>query len=184
MTNDAGYLTTVSWSDVQNKPSNVSDFNNDAGYITASAIPTNLSDFTNDVGYLSAVYWNDIQSRPSNVSDFVNDVGYITASAIPSNVSDFNNDAGYVTASTVSASYYNKTETDALLSAKQDALTTPQMSAINSVVDERKTVVTYTDNTTATFDIYGTLNHDDIYIYGNVVPAKVKIGNGVTTIGV
>ena len=50
-------------------------------------------------------------------------------------------------------------------------------------MDERKTVVKYSDNTTTTFDIYGTLNHDDIYIYGNVVPAKVKIGNGVTTIG-
>lgn len=39
-------------------PSNVSAFNNDAGYITNAdipTVPTNLSQFTNDVGYVTAV---------------------------------------------------------------------------------------------------------------------------------
>lgn len=99
-------------------PSSVSQLTNDAGYITASAIPSDISAFENDVGYLSAVTWNDVSGKPnipSNTSDLVNDSGFITASAIPSNVSQLNNDSGYVTASTVAASYYNKTEIDGMI---------------------------------------------------------------------
>ena len=72
---------------------------NDSGFITAQAIPSNLSSFNNDVGYLSAVTWNDVSGKPN----------------IPSNTSDLVNDSGYVTASTVSASYYNKTEIDGMI---------------------------------------------------------------------
>lgn len=74
-------------------PSSVSQLTNDAGYITASAIPP----------------------IPSNTSDLVNDSGFITSSAIPSNVGAFTNDVGYVTAATVAASYYNKTEIDGMI---------------------------------------------------------------------
>lgn len=34
-------------------PTNVSAFNNDAGYITSAALPTKVSDLTNDSGYLT-----------------------------------------------------------------------------------------------------------------------------------
>lgn len=63
-----------------NVPENVSEFNNDAGYITQTDIP-------------------------ENVSEFNNDAGYITQTDIPENVSEFNNDAGYITQDEVSLEY-------------------------------------------------------------------------------
>lgn len=44
LTNDAGYLTTVSWNDIQNKPD----------------IPSKTSDLVNDSGFITSVSWNDI----------------------------------------------------------------------------------------------------------------------------
>ena len=41
-------LTSVDWTDVTNKPTNVSYWTNDAGYITSAALPTKTSDLTND----------------------------------------------------------------------------------------------------------------------------------------
>lgn len=76
---------SVDWDDVTNRPTNVSYWTNDAGYITSAAIPTNVSSFTNDAGY-------------------------ITSAAIPTNVSAFTNDAGYLTSSALS-NYYTKSET-------------------------------------------------------------------------
>ena len=40
-------------SDIPTVPTNVSTFNNDAGYITSSDIPTNVGSFNNDVGYIT-----------------------------------------------------------------------------------------------------------------------------------
>lgn len=75
----------VAWADVTGKPTNVSYWTNDAGYITSASIPTNVSSFTNDAGY-------------------------ITSSDIPTDVSAFTNDAGYLTSSALS-NYYTKSET-------------------------------------------------------------------------
>ena len=110
-------LQSVDWSDITNKPTNVSYWTNDAGYITSAAVPTNTSDLVNDSGFITSA---DI---PTNVSSFVNDSGYITntvnnltnyyttsntytqaevnalfnALSIPTNTSDLNNDSGFVT---------------------------------------------------------------------------------------
>jgi len=83
LTNDAGYITA---SAIPPIPSNTSDLTNDSGFITASAIPSNLSSFNNDVGYLSAVTWNDVSGKPN----------------IPSNTSDLNNDSGFITSAALS----------------------------------------------------------------------------------
>ena len=59
-------------------PTNVSAFNNDAGYITMESvpsIPTNVSAFTNDAGYITNA---DVPTVPTNVSAFTNDAGYLT----------------------------------------------------------------------------------------------------------
>ena len=68
---------SVAWNDVTGKPTDVSYWNNDAGYITSAAIPTNVSSFTNDAGYITSA------AIPTNVSAFTNDAGYITSSSIP-----------------------------------------------------------------------------------------------------
>ena len=119
-------LFSGNYNDLTNKPTiptvptNVSAFNNDAGYITSANVPTvpaNLSAFNNDVGYVTASQipvqvnadWNattgaakilnkpTIPSVPANVSAFANDAGYITSANVPTNVSAFTNDAGYIT---------------------------------------------------------------------------------------
>lgn len=94
-------------------PTNVSAFNNDAGYITMDSvpeIPTNVSYFANDAQYVTQTALGttlqgyatqaDIPTVPTNVSAFTNDAGYITSAdvpTVPTNVSAFTNDAGYIT---------------------------------------------------------------------------------------
>ena len=87
--NDSGFITASAI------PSQISAFENDAGYITSEAIPSQISAFENDVGYVTAA------TLPSNLSDFNNDVGYITASALPSKTSDLVNDSGFITSAQV-----------------------------------------------------------------------------------
>ena len=55
--NDSGYLTTISWNDIQNRP-NVA---------LVDDIPTKVSELTNDTGYLTTVSWNDVQNKPNIV---------------------------------------------------------------------------------------------------------------------
>jgi len=52
--------TSLPWTSITSRPTNVSAFANDAGYITASALS-----------------WGNISGRPSNVSSFANDAGYV-----------------------------------------------------------------------------------------------------------
>ena len=111
-------------------PSDVSAFNNDAGYITMDSVPTNVSAFTNDAGYLTGYTetdpefnaWDkdyndlintpDIPTIPNNVSAFNNDAGYITMDSVPTNVSAFNNDAGYLTGYTETDPQFNAWDKD------------------------------------------------------------------------
>lgn len=78
------------------------------------------------------------------------------------------------------------------LETKQDKLSDQQIQAIDSVVDERATVITFTDNTTSAFNWSGTITKytmidaglfdgaEDTWIKS---PASVKIGTTVTSIG-
>lgn len=74
-------------------PTQVSQLENDAGYITSEQVPHQLSAFTNDVGYITQA---DI---PTKTSDLVNDSGFITEANIPTKTSDLVNDSGFVTSS-------------------------------------------------------------------------------------
>jgi uncharacterized protein (TIGR02145 family) len=121
---EAGNGFSGDYNDLTNKPTNVSAFNNDAGYVTNNnipSIPMYVSAFINDMGYLTGYTetdpqfnawdkdYNDlintpvIPTVPTNVSAFNNDAGYITNAdipeipTVPTNVSAFNNDAGYIT---------------------------------------------------------------------------------------
>ena len=55
--NDSGYLSTVSWNDIKNRP-NVA---------LVDDIPTKVSQLNNDAGYLTIVSWNDVQNKPNIV---------------------------------------------------------------------------------------------------------------------
>ncbi len=80
---------------VDSVPEKLSDFENDAGYVTESSIPEKLSEFENDTGYITA------SSLPKKLSEIENDTGYITETAIPEKLSEFENDTGYITASSL-----------------------------------------------------------------------------------
>lgn len=76
-------------------PSNVSDFNNDAGYLT-DYTETDPQFNAWDKDYNDLINKPTIPTIPNNVSTFTNDAGYITMDYIPTNVSAFANDAGYL----------------------------------------------------------------------------------------
>ena len=82
-----GVAEEVDWENITNKPTGVSYWANDAGYITSAAIPTKTSDLDND-------------------SDFV------TSANVPTKTSDLTNDSGFITNSVSSlTNYYKKSET-------------------------------------------------------------------------
>ena len=84
-------------------PTNVSAFNNDAGYITMDSvpeIPTNVSAFVNDAGYVTESTLTTEHYITQN--DLITN-NYVTSADIPTNVSAFTNDAGYITANDVPA---------------------------------------------------------------------------------
>lgn len=83
----AAISASPDWNDITNKPTNVSYWTNDAGYVTSAAVPTKTSDLTND-------------------SDFV------TSADVPTKTSDLTNDSGFITNSVSNlANYYKKSET-------------------------------------------------------------------------
>lgn len=114
---------TGEYSDLLNVPTDISVFNNDAGYITIEAISTDISAFNNDAGYITGAYvtwanvdgkptfatvatsgsYTDLSGAPTNLSAFTNDSGYITSSAIPTDISAFNNDTGFITSGDIPA---------------------------------------------------------------------------------
>ncbi len=83
----AAISASLEWDDITNKPTDVSYWTNDAGYITSDDIPTKTSDLTND-------------------SDFV------TSADVPTKTSDLTNDSGFITNSVSNlTNYYKKSET-------------------------------------------------------------------------
>ena len=115
-----------------------------SGYATKEeipTIPTEISAFNNDAGYVTQNHIHndyatkeEIPTVPTYVSDFINDAGYVTQyhthnnyalkteiPTIPTNVSVFNNDAGYLTEHQSLADYATKTElNDAIANIEPD----------------------------------------------------------------
>ena len=90
---------STAWADITGQPTDVSYWNNDAGYITSAALPTKTSDLTNDSGFITSA------SLPTKTSDLTNDSGFITNSV--------NNLTNYYTKSET----YSQGEVNSLLSA-------------------------------------------------------------------
>ena len=83
----AAISASLDWNDITNKPTGVSYWTNDAGYITSADIPTKTSDLTNDSGF-------------------------VTSADVPTKTSDLTNDSGFITNSVSNlANYYKKSET-------------------------------------------------------------------------
>jgi hypothetical protein len=106
--NPTDWNATTGPTQLINKPTNVSSFINDAGYITVAdipvfpvipVIPTLVSAFVNDAGYLTS-FPAPVAQEDSDWESVVSPTRIINKPLIPivpTNVSDFTNDAGYVT---------------------------------------------------------------------------------------
>ena len=91
---------------------------------------------------------------------------------IPTKTSELTNDSGFV----------DSTALTTALATKQNRLSNAQVSAIDSVVDERQTIVEYDNIPPRAYDIYGVLNQDAIRVDGSQI-VSVRIGSGVDTLG-
>lgn len=109
---------------------------------------------------------------PTTTSELTNDSGFITSASVPTKTSDLTNDSDFTT----------NTALNTGLALKQDKLSVPQINSINSDVDDNKTVVYYDNIEPRSYDIYGTMNIDDIRVEGSNITG-VKIGRGVKTLG-
>lgn len=82
--------------------------------------------------------------------------------------------------------------TNTQLATKQDKLSDPQISAIDSVVDERQTVITFSDNTTSAYNWSGEITRETLKtagIWSDVGPTWIKnpvsiiFGTTISSIG-
>ena len=136
---NADWNATEGVSRIQNKPTKVSEFENDAKYITQADVPTKISAFENDAKYLTSYTetdptisaWAKASEKPNyNYSEIRNTPSLATVATtgnyndldnrpqipqIPADVSAFNNDKGYLT-----------TETDPTISAWAKEANKPQ----------------------------------------------------------
>ena len=87
---------------------------------------------------------------------------------------------------------YNKTQVDTMLSQKQDALDEDEVTMIGQVTDERKTVITFTDNTSEEYEWSGEITRQNIVDaglwdvdHGGWIrePLSIKVGTAVTRLG-
>ena len=141
-TNEISVESTVinwasAWATALQPWDDVSDLNNDAGYITNSDIPTNVSAFNNDAGYLVSsdlkqsdwgqtdsskidyiknkpTIWNatlTIQKNWTTVNSItMNSTSNVTANiSVPTNVSDLSNDSWFITKDVNDLTNYTKT---------------------------------------------------------------------------
>lgn len=99
-TNDAGYLTSVNWNDVGNKPTfatvaTTGDYTDLINTPTIPVVPTNVSAFTNDSGYITGVDWEDVTNKPSTFTPAAHnhDGVYATPSDVSTAVANLVNSA-------------------------------------------------------------------------------------------
>lgn len=83
---------TANYTDLNNRPTALSDFTNDISAVSAS---DNVSVLTNDAGYLTTVAFADLTGKPTTLAGY----GITDALTVGSTNSSLVNDAGYVTAS-------------------------------------------------------------------------------------
>lgn len=88
----------IRYEDIEGTPTEVSEFNNDAGYL----VEQDLASYAKKTEVPGLVH------IPSNVSEFDNDAGYITESDIPKKVSAFENDKAYLTQTVASNTFMAK----------------------------------------------------------------------------
>ena len=83
-----------------NIPSKLSELDNDAHFVTQSAIPTQTSQLNNNSGYVTQHDIDESISQlhiPSKTSELTNDSNFATTSQIPTQLSQLTNNVGFTT---------------------------------------------------------------------------------------
>lgn len=113
-------------------------------YSDLSGVPTNLSDFTNDTGFITASSTDVLTNKSGNISQWTNDVGYLTSAPVTS----VNSQTGVVVLDTddISEGVTNLYYTEARVSANTDV-------AANTA--DRHSPVTVTDSAQIDFTLTG-----------------------------
>lgn len=99
--NDNGYITSVSWNEVKNKP-NFAMVATSASYTDlydTPSIPERTSELINDSGYITGVSWDEVADKPefATVATSGSYLDLSNTPTIPTKVSDLTNDTGYIT---------------------------------------------------------------------------------------
>lgn len=99
---DAGGISSVDWSDIQNKPSFATvatsgDYDDLDNKPTIPTVPTNVSAFNNDAGYITGIDSNDVVSAlgyTPGTSNFSGNYSDLTDKpTIPDDLADLNDDS-------------------------------------------------------------------------------------------
>jgi hypothetical protein len=107
LSNDSGYLNSVSWSIVNGKPtfSNVATSGSYTDLSDKPTIPSKTSQLSNDSGYLTSVSWGTVSNKPTFAS-VATSGSYSDLSdkpTVPTKTSQLSNDSGYLTSVSWSA---------------------------------------------------------------------------------
>lgn len=152
LTNDSGYITSAPVQSVNGQTGAVNLDATDVGALPdTTVIPSKTSQLTNDSGFLTSAPVTSVNNKTGAVSLTASDVGALPSStAIPSATSDLTNDSGFITAADVpdassitpamdgtgaagtSDDYARADHVHPADTSKQDALTSAQLSAVNS----------------------------------------------------
>lgn len=106
---NADWSVSAGLANILNKPTALSQFSNDMGFLTLATlppypvVPSNISAFSNDAGYITASSTSTLTNKSGNISQWSNNAGYITASSTDTltnksgNISQWTNNSGYIT---------------------------------------------------------------------------------------
>ena len=173
LTNDSGFITSAPVISVNGQTGAVSLTASDVGALPSSTtIPTKTSDLTNDSGFITSA------SVPTKTSDLTNDSGFITASAVPDPSSAAPAMDGTAAAGS-SDDYARADHVHPSDTAKQDALTSTQLAAVNSGITANDLAVNNASVVCSATKIVPTLTNGTARAsYGGVY--YYKIGSRVT----
>ena len=187
-------------------PSDISELNNDSGYITSADVPTKVSDLTNDAnyatttqaqGYASTAESNAIAAIPTDISAFNNDSGFQTATQVNSTITS----KGYAT-TTQAQGYASTAESNAIAAIPTDISafnndsgygTTTQIatakseaiSAANDATDEKLEDYSTTAESDAAYDSKGSassaLNSAKSYVDGKGYQTASDVSSAITS---
>ena len=125
----ATVATSGSYNDLSNKPTNVSDFTNDSGYLNYTGAAQLFYDKTAADKLLA------LKANSADLATVATSGSYNDLSNKPTNVSDFTNDSGYLNYTGAAQLFYDKAAADQLLALKANSADLAKVATSGSYND-------------------------------------------------